>query len=208
MVVVVPRCLGCGAVVSEQHDRVCDVARCRATGLQFHACDHQSQSLVPHEPDRWTGRWPGEEDCERVGWFARSEPGTGWVPCGRDAPDAQPDIARLQTDAVWEPITGRWMPIEHVDPLRSTAPHGGGAGSAPHLRPLWGPLAALGASLGVAIALPPSFVPFVVLLGAALYWLIGYRLIAGSWPAALWRSSRSRGASPAGSPTRDGFDGR
>lgn len=95
-----------------------------------------------------------------------------------------------------------------IDPLLSMPRHRGGAGSAPIRRPLWGPVAALGTSLGVAIALPPPFVPFIVLLGAALYWLIGYRLITGSWPTVPWRSSRSRGASPAGSPTRDGFNGR
>jgi hypothetical protein len=110
MVDALPRCHGCGAAVGEQHDRVCDVARCRATGLQWDACDHTSTAPVPHEPDVWTGRWPGEEDCERLGWFARLEPGQGWVPCESDAPGAQPDINRLYAEAEWDPIAGLWKP--------------------------------------------------------------------------------------------------
>ncbi len=69
-----PRCHGCGAALGEQHDRVCDVARCRATGLQWQSCDHSGIGAVAHEPDLWTGRWPGEEDCERLGLFARLVP--------------------------------------------------------------------------------------------------------------------------------------
>jgi len=51
-----------------------------------------------------------KEDCERLGWFARLEPGRGWVPCDPDTPGAQPDINRLYVEAEWEPITGRWQP--------------------------------------------------------------------------------------------------
>jgi hypothetical protein len=47
MVDALLRCHGCGAAVGEQHDRVCDVARCRATGLQWDACDHTSTAPVP-----------------------------------------------------------------------------------------------------------------------------------------------------------------
>ena len=108
MVDRLPRCPGCGVGVGEQHDRVCDVARCRATGLQYQSCERRSPYSVPHEPDLWTGRWPGEEACERLGWFARPEPGRGWVRCEPNVPGAQPDVGRLRAEAVWEPIVGRW----------------------------------------------------------------------------------------------------
>jgi hypothetical protein len=104
-----PRCHGCGAAVGEQHDRICDVARCRATGQQWHMCDHDLPAPVAHEPDTWSGRWPAVEDCLRLGWFARFEDG-GWVQCAPDTPGAQPDINRLYTDADWDPVAGRWTP--------------------------------------------------------------------------------------------------
>jgi hypothetical protein len=110
MLDALPRCHGCGAAVGERHDGVCDVARCLATGLQFDSCDHRAPAQVPHERDTWTGRWPGEEDCERLGWFARLEPGSGWVPCETGTPGAEPDINRLHEEAEWEPIAGRWQP--------------------------------------------------------------------------------------------------
>lgn len=113
-----PRCPGCGAAVGEQHDRVCDVARCRATGLQWMACDltepvpvareTAAAPRVAHEPDTWTGRWPGEQDCERLGFLARFVPGRGWVPCAPDDSGAQPDFERLRAEASWDPRLGRW----------------------------------------------------------------------------------------------------
>jgi len=114
MVEALPRCHGCGAAIGEQHDRVCDVPRCRATGLQWDSCDHKSPSPVPHEPDVWTGRWPGEEDCERLGWFARLEPGRGWVPCDRDAVPAENHVLAGQAACSYSCRTPprrsrRWM---------------------------------------------------------------------------------------------------
>ena len=106
-----PRCHGCGAAVGQQHDGICDIARCRATGLQWAICDHQAPAPVVHEPDVWSGRWPGEEDCERLGWFARLEPGRGWVSCKREAPGAQPDLNRLYVEAKWDAVGGVWAPM-------------------------------------------------------------------------------------------------
>ena len=119
-----PRCPGCGAAVGEQHDRVCDVARCRATGMQWMACDVfgagatesgvtvtdvTGAAVVAHEPDAWTGRWPGEEDCERLGFLARFVPGRGWVTCAADDPGAEPDFDRLHAEARWDTARGRWV---------------------------------------------------------------------------------------------------
>jgi hypothetical protein len=42
-----------------------------------------------------TGKWPGEEDCERMDFFVNGD---------RDFPD----LNRLFTDCVWDADTGRW----------------------------------------------------------------------------------------------------
>lgn len=108
-----PRCHGCGAAVGERHDAICDVARCCATGRQWSVCDHTRPSSGSHERDFWSGRWPGEEDCERLGFFARFVPGRGWEPCGQAEPGAQPDLNRLHMEAEWNPISQRWvLPVD------------------------------------------------------------------------------------------------
>jgi len=66
-------------------------------------------AAVEHRPDVWTGRWPGEEDCERLGFLARFEPGSGWVPCAADDPDAVPHFDRLRAEATWDPHRGHWI---------------------------------------------------------------------------------------------------
>lgn len=104
-----PHCPGCGTALEEVHDPVCAVARCRATGLQFHSCDHRATAPVPHDREVWTGRWPGEDACLRLGWYARLEPGHGWVRCDAAAAGAEPDLNRLFSDATWDPMVGRWL---------------------------------------------------------------------------------------------------
>jgi hypothetical protein len=43
----------------------------------------------------WNGKWPREEDCERLGFYNNSDPDF-------------PDLNRLFTDCVWDADTGRW----------------------------------------------------------------------------------------------------
>jgi hypothetical protein len=43
----------------------------------------------------WTGKWPGEEDCERLDFFVNGDPDF-------------PDLNRLFTDCVWDADTQRW----------------------------------------------------------------------------------------------------
>jgi hypothetical protein len=43
----------------------------------------------------WNGKWPGEEDCERLGF------------CSNGDPDF-PDLNRLFTDCVWDADAQHW----------------------------------------------------------------------------------------------------
>jgi hypothetical protein len=43
----------------------------------------------------WTGKWPGEDDCERLGFFVNGDPDF-------------PDLNRLFIDCVWDADTQRW----------------------------------------------------------------------------------------------------
>lgn len=56
--------------------------------------------------DIWTGEWPGEDDCRRLGWFQRGV--TDSRRCGPDEPGAIPDLNRLQMEAVWNRQAKRW----------------------------------------------------------------------------------------------------
>jgi hypothetical protein len=43
----------------------------------------------------WTGKWPGEEDCERLDFFVNGD-------------SDFPDLNRLFTECVWDADTQRW----------------------------------------------------------------------------------------------------
>lgn len=89
------RCPDCDVAVGEAHihdedDGGCDIARCLMTGLQRLTCD------LDHDcgQDLWTGWWPGQLDCERLGWMI----GPGF-----------PDLRRLYTHATWDAETCAWV---------------------------------------------------------------------------------------------------
>jgi hypothetical protein len=93
------RCPDCDVAVGEPHidngvDGGCDVARCLVTGLQRLTCglDHAGDHDCGR--DVWTGRWPGDADCERLGWMLA--PGL-------------PDLNRLYTEATWDPAQRAWV---------------------------------------------------------------------------------------------------
>jgi hypothetical protein len=91
-------CRDCEVAVGQEHLTLpdqydgCDVAICVVTGRQRLECgpdrDHDCGR------DHWTGWIPGLLDCERLGWM--HGPGL-------------PDLARLYTEAVWDPKKRQWM---------------------------------------------------------------------------------------------------
>jgi hypothetical protein len=82
-------CPDCRVALGQPHLDFCDVARCLQTGLQRIGC------AEAHEcgRDRWEGRWPGEADCERLGWMLA--PGL-------------PDLNRLVVEARWDAARLQW----------------------------------------------------------------------------------------------------
>lgn len=121
-------CGGCGSGIGEPHDDGCDVARCLAHGTQQVLCQPGARlvvtgfyswgsPIVDYEEDGhdcgkdvWSGRWPGVEDAERLGWYAYFVPNgdPSWVPCDPDHPGARPDLNRLQIDGRWNAEALRW----------------------------------------------------------------------------------------------------
>jgi hypothetical protein len=85
-----PDCPSCEVAIGQPHLDRCDVARCLVTGLQRSGCD------AAHDcgTDIWSGRWPGETDCERLGWMLA--PGL-------------PDLNRLYAEATWDPAQRAWV---------------------------------------------------------------------------------------------------
>jgi hypothetical protein len=98
-------CPDCQARPGELHAAGCDVEQCPYCGLQLISCGH----AVPRD-DRlaWTGRWPGEQECEQYHLFARLVPGKGWVPCRPGEPGAAHDLNTLYSQGKWDRQGKRW----------------------------------------------------------------------------------------------------
>lgn len=59
------KCPDCGVPVGTKHEWGCDVSRCKVRGSQHLSCG-------PHkgcDTCVWTGRWPGDLECEEFGWW-------------------------------------------------------------------------------------------------------------------------------------------
>jgi hypothetical protein len=104
-------CPDCGARVGEKHKDGCDVERCPHCGGQALGCI----GFDPNDPRRqpWDGKWPGEADCERLGFFvngdrspARYQPPVRRVPLepGATTVGARSTHARVATRALTEGI--------------------------------------------------------------------------------------------------------
>ena len=86
------KCPDCQVSTDQEHAPGCDVERCSVCKSQFLSC-----GCDDHDPSKttWAGRWPGEEECEKLGLWCLWTPGKGWVPCDKDTPGATHDLNRL-----------------------------------------------------------------------------------------------------------------
>jgi hypothetical protein len=90
MSVRVDICGDCAVMPGEPHEDGCDVARCLRTGMQRLSCTSRHDC----GQDVWTGEWPGDADCRRLGWLT---------------PDGRPDVNRLNPlQARWDRQALRW----------------------------------------------------------------------------------------------------
>jgi hypothetical protein len=88
-------CPDCGARVGRKHKDGRDVERCPHCSGQALGCI----GFDPNDPRRepWIGKWPGEADAERLGFFI-----------GGDR--SLPDLNRLFAECEWNPERQRWEP--------------------------------------------------------------------------------------------------
>jgi hypothetical protein len=103
------RCPCCGAEPATPHGNDCEVEQCPSCGGQLASCDCQRR---PRRRERlpWAGVRPGVAECRELGWFARTVPGKGWVPCGPEEPGAAEDLNRLGVEARWDGKARRFAP--------------------------------------------------------------------------------------------------
>ena len=59
--------------------------------------------LRPYGPFHWDGKWPGEADCERLGFFVHGD-------------RSLPDINRLFAECRWNPERQWWEPDLDLPP--------------------------------------------------------------------------------------------
>lgn len=101
------QCPDCAVPTGAPHAAGCDVARCLVTGLQRLSCRHLAHDCGE---DVWSGRWPGEAECEEFDWWAYFVPygNPSWRPCGPDHAAARHDLNRLVREALWDRDAMRW----------------------------------------------------------------------------------------------------
>jgi rRNA maturation protein Nop10 len=88
-------CPDCGVAVGQFHLMGCDVERCPNCGGQALMCDCGEFDPKDKRRRPWDGKWPGEADCERLGFFVNGDP-------------EFPDLNRLLTTCVWNADAQRW----------------------------------------------------------------------------------------------------
>ncbi|WP_432008794.1 YgjP-like metallopeptidase domain-containing protein [Streptomyces bacillaris] len=95
-------CPTCSAHPGQLHADHCTLARCSLTGRQRTRC-HATCHTV------WTGKHPGQEECEEYGWYCRPTPNGHHEPCNADDPEAMHDYIRLYRTCRWDIATQRMV---------------------------------------------------------------------------------------------------
>jgi hypothetical protein len=107
-------CPECGALPGQFHRPRCEVEVCPYCGDQLVRCSCANPYPPLDDRLRWTGVFPGVEECEAFGWYAHLVPGRGWVPCGPNDPAAEADLYRLYQEALWDRDHKRWVLAEDL----------------------------------------------------------------------------------------------
>lgn len=106
-------CPDCAVEPGQVHEPGCDVARCKQTGNQALQCmgeddvaalvadgdDPEDYEAAQHPGSclgtTWTGRWPGQVECEELGWWCVFTPGRGFTQVTAGTPGFRHDLNRL-----------------------------------------------------------------------------------------------------------------
>lgn len=86
------KCPSCGISIGQMHDRLCDIALCKAHGHQRSTCSEEGR----HQMTKYWGVFPGTMEAFKNGWVIRHE--------GRDMPNINTVIAELE----WDPANERF----------------------------------------------------------------------------------------------------
>jgi hypothetical protein len=108
-------CHDCKVKPGALHKPGCDVERCPNCGFQLCTCGCSDAEIEAVGRMVWTGRWPGEAECEEYGFWCRQGeklPGAlvgQWTPCHKDDPGARPHLNRLVFECDWDKTKKRFV---------------------------------------------------------------------------------------------------
>lgn len=107
------------ATMEETHPEIYNVGPTEEMDAAYLAEVDKFGGLLP-----WTGRWPGDAECEEFGFYSyfghveTGEPvelgpaswGKGkWIQCGKDTPGAGADLNRLYAECRWDKNQRKWV---------------------------------------------------------------------------------------------------